>query len=143
MAVCRPPTSTSRLRLAVRTGAVRRYAAVLAALTAAGIAVALAPTASAAPTPVSQATGRFLSGSIGGTDLDKLVAVKGESAANDGGAAVTNQHSLNATLLNQQLVNLPNGIQLPGGGVIRVGGVNQYAQANNSGSAHAAAGAVT
>ena len=61
----------------------------VAALMAAGVAVAFAPTASAAPTPVSQATGRFLSGSIGGTDLDKLVAVKGESAANNGGCRST------------------------------------------------------
>src|SRR5262249_26846410 len=68
---------------------------------------------------------------------------KGESAANNGGDAVTNQHSLNATLLNQQLLNLPNGIQLPGAGVIKLGAVNQYAQANNSGRAHGAAGAVT
>jgi hypothetical protein len=116
---------------------------VLAALTAAGVAVAFAPTASAAPTPVSQAAGRFLSGSIGGTDLDKLVAVKGENAANNGGSAVTNQHSLNATLLNAQLLNLPNGIQLPSAGVIKLGAVNQYAQANNTGGAHAASGAVT
>jgi len=108
-----------------------------------GVAVAFAPTASAAPTPVSQATGRFLSGSIGGTDLDNLVAVKGEAAANNGGDAVTNQHSLNATLLNTQLLNLPNGIQLPGGAVIKLGAVNQFAQANKTGSAHGASGAVT
>lgn len=139
----RPPSSTSRPAPTDRARTVRRSVAVLAALTAAGVAVAFAPSASAAPTPVSQATGRFLSGSIGGTDLDKLVAVKGESAANNGGSAVTNQHSLNATLLNQQLLNLPNGIQLPGGGVIKLGAVNQYAQANNSGSAHGASGAVT
>jgi hypothetical protein len=116
---------------------------VLATLTAAGVAVAMAPSASAAPTPVSQAAGRFLSGTIGGTNIDNLVAVKGESAANNGGSAVTNQHSLNASLLNAQLLNLPNGIQLPGGGVIKVGAVNQYAQANNGGSAHGASGAVT
>jgi hypothetical protein len=116
---------------------------VLAALAAAGVAVAFAPTASAAPTPVSQATGRFLSGSIGGTDLDNLVAVKGEAASNTGGDAVTNQHSLNATLLNAQLLNLPNGIQLPSAGVIKLGAVNQFAQANGTGSAHGASGAVT
>lgn len=115
----------------------------LATLTAAGVAVAMAPSASAAPTPVSQASGRFLSGTIGGSNLDNLVAVKGESAANNGGSAVTNQHSLNASLLNLQLLHLPNGIQLPGGGIIKVGAVNQYAQANNAGSAHGASGAVT
>ena len=139
----RPPSTTSRPAPTDRARTVRRTVAVLAALTAAGVAVAFAPAASAAPTPVSQATGRFLSGSIGGTDLDKLVAVKGENAANTGGSAVTNQHSLNATLLNAQLLNLPNGIQLPGGGVIKLGAVNQYAQANNTGGAHGASGAVT
>jgi len=143
MAVRRPSSSTSRLRPAPRARTVRRNTAVLAALAAAGVAVAFAPTASAAPTPVSQATGRFLSGSIGGTDLDKLVAVKGEAASNTGGDAVTNQHSLNATLLNAQLLNLPNGIQLPGGGVIKLGAVNQFAQASNTGGAHGASGAVT
>lgn len=115
----------------------------LATLTAAGVAVAMAPSASAAPTPVSQASGRFLSGTIGGNNLDNLVAVQGESAANNGGSAVTNQHSLNAKLLNLQLLHLPNGIQLPGGGIIKVGAVNQFAQANNAGSAHGASGAVT
>ena len=143
MAVRRPSSSTSWLTPAARARTVRRSVAVLAGLTAAGVAVAFAPTASAAPTPVSQATGRFLSGSIGGTDLDNLVAVKGEAAANNGGDAVTNQHSLNATLLNTQLLNLPNGIQLPGGGVIKLGAVNQFAQANKTGSAHGASGAVT
>src|SRR5882757_4244831 len=143
MAVRRPSSSTSRLTPTARARTVRRSVAVLAGLTAAGVAVAFAPTASAAPTPVSQATGRFLSGSIGGTDLDNLVAVKGEAAANNGGDAVTNQHSLNATLLNTQLLNLPNGLQLPGGGVIKLGAVNQFAQASNTGSAHGASGAVT
>src|SRR5882672_1064285 len=143
MAVRRPSSSTSRLTPTARARTVRRSVAVLAGLTAAGVAVAFAPTASAAPTPVSQATGRFLSGSIGGTDLDNLVAVKGEAAANNGGDAVTNQHSLNATLLNTQLLNLPNGLQFPGGGVIKLGAVNQFAQANQTGSAHGASGAVT
>jgi hypothetical protein len=103
----------------------------------------MAPSASAAPTPVSQASGRFLSGTIGGSDLDNLVAVKGESASNTGGSAETNQHSLNVKVLNTQLLDLPNGISLPGGGIVKLGLVNQYAQANPTGSAHGASGAVT
>jgi hypothetical protein len=99
--------------------------------------------AGASPAPVSQATGRFLSGEIGGSDLDNLVAVKGESAVNTGGASVTHQHSLSASLLSQQLLNLPDGLQLPGGGVLELGAANQYAQANPDGSAHGASGAVT
>jgi hypothetical protein len=99
--------------------------------------------AGASPAPVSQAAGRFLSGEIGGSDLDNLVAVKGESAVNAGGASVTHQHSLSASLLSQQLLNLPDGLQLPGGGVLTLGAANQYAQANPDGSAHGASGAVT
>jgi hypothetical protein len=99
--------------------------------------------AGASPAPVSQAAGRVLSGEIGGSDLDNLVAVKGESAVNTGGASVTHQHSLSASLLSKQLLNLPDGLQLPGGGVLELGAANQYAQANPDGSAHGASGAVT
>lgn len=105
-------------------------------------AVVAAPGASAAA-PVSQATGRFLSGAIGNTSLDKLAALNGESALNFGGAAVTKQHSLSASLLGQQLLNLPDGVQLPGGGALTLGAVNQYAQANPDGSSHGASGAIT
>jgi len=106
-------------------------------------AVAFSLSHSKAPAPVSQASGRVLSGSIGGSDLDSIVAVKGESAVNTGGASVTHQHSLSASLLSQQLLNLPDGLQLPGGGVLELGAANQYAQANPDGSAHGASGAVT
>jgi len=97
----------------------------------------------AAAAPVSQATGRFLSGQLGTTSLDTLVALNGESAVNTGGATVTKQHSLSASLLGQQLLNLPNGVQLPGGDVLTLGAVNQYAQANPNGSAQGASGAIT
>jgi len=123
----------------------RRCSAIVAAGLVAGIGIAMIPGggAGASPAPVSQAAGRFLSGEIGGSDLDNLVAVKGESAANTGGASVTHQHSLSASLLSQQLLNLPDGLQLPGGGVLELGAANQYAQANPDGSAHGASGAVT
>jgi len=127
----------------------RRSSAKAAATLAAGLVASLvltggvtAPDASAAA-PVSQATGRFLSGQIGTTSLDTLVALNGESAVNTGGATVTKQHSLSASLLGQQLLNLPNGIQLPGGDVLTLGAVNQYAQADPNGSAQGASGAIT
>lgn len=100
------------------------------------------PQATAAA-PVSQSTGRFLSGQIGSADFDQVAALNGESAVNTGGAAVTKQHSLSASLLGQQLLNLPGGVQLPGGGVLTLGAINQYAQADPDGSAHGASGAVT
>jgi hypothetical protein len=143
MALRRPPSSTSRHAPTSRIWTVRRSIAVLAALVVAGIALASTPGASADPVPVSQAAGRFLSGSIAGHDLDDLAAIKGESAVNTGGPLVAAGHSLDVSVLNHQLLNLPNGVQLPGGGVLTLGAVNQYAEAGATGSAQGASGAVT
>ena len=145
MAVRRPSSPTGRRTPSFDARALRKCSAILAAGLVAGIGIAMIPGggAGASPAPVSQASGRFLSGEIGGSDLDNLVAVKGESAVNTGGASVTHQHSLSASLLSQQLLNLPDGLQLPGGGVLHLGAANQYAQANADGSAHGASGAVT
>ncbi len=145
MAQRRPSSATGRRAPAFDARMLRRCSAIVAAGLVAGIGIAMIPGggAGASPAPVSQAAGRFLSGEIGGSDLDNLVAVKGESAANTGGASVTHQHSLSASLLSQQLLNLPDGLQLPGGGVLELGAANQYAQANPDASAHGASGAVT
>ena len=145
MAQRRPSSATGRRTPAFDARTLRRCSAIVAAGLVAGIGIAMIPGggAGASPAPVSQAAGRFLSGEIGGSDLDNLVAVKGESAVNTGGASVTHQHSLSASLLSQQLLNLPDGLQLPGGGVLTLGAANQYAQANPDGSAHGASGAVT
>jgi hypothetical protein len=145
MAQRRPSSATGRRGPILDARTIRRCTAFLATGLAVGIAVAMLPGvgATASPAPVSQATGRFLSGSIGGTDLDNVIAVHGESAVNTGGAPVTHQHSLSASLLSQQLVNLPDGLQFPAGGVLELGGANQYANANPDGSANGASGAVT
>ena len=145
MAVRRPSSPTGRRTPSFDARTLRKCSAILATGLVAGIGIAMIPGggAGAAPAPVSQATGRFLSGAIAGSDLDNLVAVKGESAVNTGGPSVTHKHSLSASLLKQQLLNLPDGLQLPGGGVLELGAANQYAQANPDGSAHGASGAVT
>jgi hypothetical protein len=145
MAQRRPSSATGRRTPTFDARTLRRCSAIVAAGLVAGIGIAMIPGggAGASPAPVSQAAGRFLSGEIGGSDLDNLVAVKGESAVNTGGASVTHQHSLSASLLSHQLLNLPDGLQLPGGGVLTLGAANQYAQANPDGSAHGASGAVT
>src|SRR6266700_1636408 len=145
MAQRRPSSATGRRAPAFDARMLRRCSAIVAAGLVAGIGIAMIPGGGAGSSParVSQAAGRFLSGEIGGSDLDNLVAVKGESVANTGGASVTHQHSLSASLLSQQLLNLPGGLQLPGGGVLQLGAANQYAQANPDGSAHGASGAVT
>lgn len=98
--------------------------------------------AKAATTPASQATGRFLIGTIGGTDLATLAAIQGE-AAQSFGTKVLRYNSLDASALNGAVqLPLTNVLQLPGGGVISLGAVGQYAEANPDGSALGASGAV-
>ncbi len=150
MAMRRPTSSTGGHVPAPRAWTARRGAAALAALVSFGLVVASAPGATAISPPKSQSTGRFLSARIGNTNLDQLVAlsgesagVKGESVANNGGPAVKQQDALSAELLTQTLLNLPKGVQLPGGGVLKLGAANQYAQAAANGSSHGASGAIT
>jgi hypothetical protein len=114
-----------------------------AALVASGVLFATTGSG-AATTPVSQSTGRFLTGTIGGTNLDTLAAIKGEAAQNDGSvAAVTNANSLNASVLNDAIkIPLADGLQLPGLDILQLGAVAQYAQALGTGAAHGASGAV-
>jgi hypothetical protein len=133
-----------------RARIVRRGSTVLAAVVSCGVVVASVPAVAAVPPPRSQSVGRFLTAKIGNASLDRLVqltgaaaGVKGESAANTGGPAVTHQDVLTASVLNHPLLNLPSGVQLPGGGVVQLGAANQYAQAAADGSAHGASGAVT
>jgi hypothetical protein len=122
------------------------YAAAVtaAALTAGAIATAGGGSAGAA-TPLSHATGRFLSGNVGNQSLDVLAGINGESATNPGDPG-PNQNSLDAELLNNAL-KIPlgaNGLQLPDptSGAIELGAVSQYAKANANGSALGASGAV-
>ncbi len=150
MAMRRPSSSTGRLTPPPRAWTARRGVAALAAVVSFSVVVASAPGATAAAAPRSQSAGRFLSVKIGNSSLDKLVAltgaaagVKGESAANNGGPAVTEQDALAAAVLNQTLLSLPKGVQLPGGGVLKLGAANQYAHADADGSAQGASGAIT
>ncbi len=113
-------------------------------LTVAAIASAGGGSAGAAA-PVSQSAGRFLSGSVGGTSLDVVAGIEGESAEYpaDPGA---NKNSLNVELLNSALT-LPfgsSGLQLPDptSGAVQLGAVSQYAVAHKDGSALGASGAV-
>ncbi len=97
----------------------------------------------AAPAPASQSTGRFLSGSLGATDLDTVAAIEGEAAQSTGGKNVTRYNSLEASAL-AGAVRLPltGVLQLPGGNVVSLGAVSQYAQADADGSALGASGAI-
>ena len=101
--------------------------------------------AAGAAEPLSQATGRFLSGSVGGTSLDVVAGIEGEKASYPGNPG-PNQNSLNVELLNKA-IELPfgdQGLQLPDptNGAVQLGAVAQYAKANQDGSALGASGAV-
>lgn len=110
---------------------------------AAGSILVGAGTASAALT-VSQAQGRFLSGSVGATNLDNIVAIAPASATNDGTTPKNvNSHPLDVLALNAVNADLGSGLNLFGAnGVITLGAANQYASASLDGSSYAASGAV-
>lgn len=102
-----------------------------------------AGSAGAATAPVSQGTGRFLSGTVGGQSLDQVAAIKGATAVNYGGQSVRVANPLTASALGGAVnVPLTGALQIPGGGIANFGAVNQIAQANPDGSAYAASGAV-
>lgn len=100
-------------------------------------------TATAASPPVSQATGYFLRGAVGGTDLATLVSLADAAAVNTGGPAVTVANPLAATVLDA--LTIPVGpINVPIGDAtgLQLGVLEQYAQASPDGSAVASSGAV-
>jgi hypothetical protein len=100
--------------------------------------------AGAAAPPASQSTGRFLSGTVGGADLDTIAAIEGESAQSLHGQNVTRYNSLDASALSGAVrLPLTNVLRLPGGNVLSLGAVSQYANANADGSALGASGAIS
>ncbi|PCN48979.1 hypothetical protein Csp2054_05305, partial [Curtobacterium sp. 'Ferrero'] len=104
--------------------------------------LAAAPATAAPAASVGQ--GRFLSGTALGLNLDDLLAVTPADARNTGGATDTDVHPLDVTALNAVDVDLGDGLNLLGdNGILTLGAVNQYAQANPDGSSLAASGAVT
>lgn len=117
-------------------------AAGTAAVVTAGAIASAGGGSAGASTPISQSTGRFLSGSIAGTSLDVLAGIGGERAAVPGNSG-PNTNSLNVELLNNA-IQLPfqKGLQLPGLGAITLGAVSQYASAHGDGSGLGASGAV-
>lgn len=92
--------------------------------------------------PVSQSEGRFLGGSVLGTDLATLLSVASAQAASAG---------IQDEMLNPLSVAALNAVDIPLGainllganGVLTLGAVAQYALAEADGSSLAAAGAVT
>jgi len=94
----------------------------------------------------SYSTGRFLTGSIGGTNLDAIAQLKGVTAANPGNPGA-NKNPLAVTLLSTLPINIPGGVSLdvakllsPSGG--SAGAINQYASAGTTAEALGASGLV-
>lgn len=110
----------------------------------AGVVLSGAAAASAADKPVSQSTGRFLSGSVLGEDLAALVDLDYAKAFNTGNKATDGEiNPLGVTLLNSLNVPLGPVNLLKGNGLLTLGAVNQAAIARSTGSAVGASGAVT
>lgn len=99
--------------------------------------------ANAAPTDVSEARGKFLGGQVRGIDLDAIAEIGGADAANPSGEA-SDTNPLDVTVLNAVEVEVTPRLQLFGdNGIITLGAVQQYAEAEADGDAFAGSGAVT
>jgi hypothetical protein len=123
-----------------------RWRAALAgtAVVALGIVGSGGLAAHAAPADVSEGLGRFLSGSVAGTDLDSILALKGALAENPGGGTdVDVTAGIDATALNAIGIQLGTVDLLGGNGILTLGAVDQRASARSDGDASAGSGALT
>ncbi|WP_162321923.1 choice-of-anchor G family protein, partial [Nesterenkonia haasae] len=123
----------------------KRCASVMGAtVVAAGLALGGSAPANAAPDDVSEALGKFLGGEAAGIDLDGIAEINGAFAENPSGDHPIVTNPLGAEVLNAIGVNLGDSLQLFGpNGVIQLGAVNQYGEAQDDGFARAASGAVS
>ncbi|GMA25592.1 hypothetical protein GCM10025864_33510 [Luteimicrobium album] len=134
--------------LAVRTTrarTVRRGVALAATSVIIGAVSLTALPATAAPTDVSEAYGRLLSGSALTLDLDTVAALDGATAENPSGTHPTDGPSnLDASAVADLLTLQTNGVNLFGNnGIVKLGVGGQYAEAKDDGSAYASSGAIT
>lgn len=120
----------------------RVSAAVTAFAVGGALAIAAPLSASAEERPQSYAAGQFLSGTLLGIDLAQVLSLASVEARNDGTqSAQTNRDPLDADVLQTINVSAPSP-QIDLGGVLQLGAVAQYAQANDDGSSLGASGAV-
>ncbi|WP_344717965.1 choice-of-anchor G family protein, partial [Nesterenkonia halobia] len=114
------------------------------AILATGLTIGGAAPAQAAPSDVSEGLGKFLGGEAAGIDLDDVAEVSGAYAENPSGENPVVANPLGAEVLNALNVDLGNSLQLLGdNGLIQLGAVNQYGEAQDNGDARAASGAVS
>jgi len=93
----------------------------------------------------SEASARYLSGGLLGTNLDNVAAVNGETARADGTTdpTVTNSGNLDLSALGNTLnLQIRDGVTVPLT-VTDAGVLGQYASASEDGSSNAAAGLIT
>lgn len=109
-----------------------------------GAALAFAGAAPAYADPQNTwARGQFLSGSVLGADLSRVVALRdAEARAAANGRTSTVKHPLGADVLDAVTVSTPSGARVDLGSVLQLGAVGQYAQAQPDGTAHASSGAI-
>lgn len=130
-------------------GAIRRrligVAGATATVAVAGALTLAAPlSASADDHPETYAKGQFLSGSVLGTDLAKVLAAQYAEAHNDGSQGTqTVKDPFAVTALNAVQVGGGSSLQLGLGQFLQLGAVDQYAQAKNDGTSLGSSGAVT
>ncbi len=110
------------------------------------VTAAVSFSANGADATKSYSAGRFLTGSIGSTNLDSLAQLRGETAANPGNLGA-NKNNLDLTVLSTIPVNVPGGLNLdvakllsPAGSA---GALSQYASAESTQKAVGASGAVS
>jgi hypothetical protein len=125
-------------------GTARRIIATVTAFALGGAFALAAPiSASAEDRPESYAEGQFLSGTLLGLDLSRVLAVDSAEARNDGTQPTqTSKDPLDADVLEEYEVAPEESPQLEVGDVMQIGPVAQYAEANNDGSSFGASGAV-
>jgi hypothetical protein len=122
-----------------------RIAATVTAFALGGAFALVAPiTASADEHTESYAKGQFLSGNLIGLDLDTVVSLGAAEASNNGSQSTqTSKDPLDAAVLEDAVVvQQAESPQVDLGGVLQIGPVAQYAQANNDGSSLGASGAI-
>jgi hypothetical protein len=117
----------------------------IATVAVAGALTLAAPlSASADDRPESYAKGQFLSGTVLGTDLAKVLAAQDVEAHNDGTQDMqSSADPLKVTALQAVQVGSGQPVQLGLGDFLQLGAAHQYAQANQDGTSMAASGAVT
>lgn len=137
------PTSDRSARRTRTARVAKRTVAAGAALGMLSTAVVLGSggVAGAAVPPRAQSVGRFLDGAVGGNAIQTLADLKDARAVAPG--TPSQRNPLSATLLGRATVPLGHHLQLPGGGVFKLGAVNQVAVARNNGFAFGASGAVS